>query len=290
MVSLVGEVFDRIQDALSNTTDAKRAVAKYLLDNWKDTAFLTASRVAAKVGVSESVVVRFAQDVGYSGYPELQRALREALRTQISGVTSSENGDIATETSPHESIQTVFDLTLNNLQETCNANSLDSFQRAVRMISDAKRICVVAGRNAMGPATTLAVHLNEVLTNTLVIGAGNDDLFDHLRSLSGDDLLITIGLPLYNRRTVQAAEYARERGVRQVTITDSLSGPLSRAADVTLITKFQSRSYAHSHVATVFIVDLLIYLLFINAKGVIIQSLEELDAVTKRFRLTSYDS
>jgi len=278
-----------MQNALSNTSGAKGAVAKYLLDNWQDASFLTASRVAAKVGVSESVVVRFAQDVGYSGYPELQRALRDALRTQISGATSSENGSLAADSGTHESIQNLFDLTLNNLQETCNANSFDSFQAAAEMISHAKRIGVVAGRNALGPATTLAVHLNEVLNNTHLLGGGRDDLFDHLRSLGRDDLLITIGLPLYNRRTVQAAEYMRERGVPQIAITDSLSGPLSRAADVTLITKFQSHSFAHSHVATLFIVDILIYLLLVNAKGVIIKSVEDLDLVMKRFGLTNFD-
>ncbi|WP_341417771.1 MurR/RpiR family transcriptional regulator [Paenibacillus filicis] len=282
-------MFGRIQASLSNLSGAKKNVGYYILENWQEAAFLTASRVAQKVGVSESVVVRFAQDIGYSGFPVLQHALQSILQNRLTAITTfgePESG-LLTSKENHDwgATQQIFDLTLKNLQAALLNNPADSFDKAIQLIWSSTRIAVVGSRNARGPATVLAVHLNEIFTNTMLIGSGLDELFDCVRSLGREDLLISVGLPTYGKHTIMATELAFERGVNQITITDSLLSPLVKPATVPLLVQGTSYSFANSHIASLFVIDILLYLITIRGKGRVLQSLEEIDSVNRRFGL-----
>jgi DNA-binding MurR/RpiR family transcriptional regulator len=279
-------LFTRIQDALPTMSEAKKNVGKYILENWHEVAFHSASKLARASKVSESVVVRFSQDIGYSGFPELQSSLHAILRNRLTGIYGSKNeNDIDSLSDRHDSqtIQRVYDLTLNNLQSVMHCNEYQTFLNAAEAILKAKRIMVVAGRNASGPGKILAVHLNEIFTNTTLINSGSDDLFDHIRSLSNEDLLITISLPGYIRNTVRASDFAAKKKVPQITITDSMSSPLVRNANTVLITSFKSYSYGSSHVATVFLIDSLIHIITIKDKGHVLKSLEELAEINREY-------
>src|SRR5690606_7261934 len=70
----------------------QRTIAEYIMARPEECAFLTASELGRRVGVSESTVVRFAAAVGFAGYPELQRALQEELRQRVSSVERLEAG------------------------------------------------------------------------------------------------------------------------------------------------------------------------------------------------------
>ncbi|MCR8632787.1 MurR/RpiR family transcriptional regulator [Paenibacillus radicis (ex Xue et al. 2023)] len=284
-----GTLFGRIQASLSNLSEAKKNVGQYILENWQDVSFLTASRVAQRVGVSESVVVRFAQDVGYSGFPDLQNALQAILQNRLTAVKTlgEVNTDvlISKENGCSGIAQKIFDLTVKNLQATQLSNSSDSFEKAIELIMSSNRIAVVGSRNARGPATVLAVHLNEIFTNTILIGSGTDELFDSIRSLYSTDLLITIGLPTYGKHTILASELAYERGVNQITITDSLISPLAKQAAVALLVQGMSYSFANSHIASLFVVDILLHLITVRGKGRVLMSLEEIDLVNRRYGL-----
>ena len=64
----------------------QKLIAKYIEEHYDKVAFMTASRLGATVGVSESTVVRFATEIGYAGYPELQQAIQEMIRSKLTSV------------------------------------------------------------------------------------------------------------------------------------------------------------------------------------------------------------
>ena len=61
-------------------------IARYIEEHSDQVAFMTASRLGQTVGVSESTVVRFATEIGYSGYPALQQAMQEMIRSKMTSV------------------------------------------------------------------------------------------------------------------------------------------------------------------------------------------------------------
>ena len=66
---------DRIREYYDNLTPGFRRLADFLLNYTLDAAFLTASELARRVKVDPATVVRFSQDIGYSGYRELSREI-----------------------------------------------------------------------------------------------------------------------------------------------------------------------------------------------------------------------
>ena len=77
---IVNDLMTKIQTNLSGFSKGQRLIARYIAEHYDKAAFMTASRLGATVGVSESTVVRFATELGYDGYPHLQKALQEMIR------------------------------------------------------------------------------------------------------------------------------------------------------------------------------------------------------------------
>ncbi|MFB5675902.1 MurR/RpiR family transcriptional regulator [Paenibacillus terreus] len=286
--------FSDLQNALPSMSEAKRSIAEYLMENWQEAVFLSAGKIARKVGVSESVVVRFAQDLGYSGFPELQGVLQTILRHRMTGVSDSlasieDDQELESITDKHspEVVQLSYNLTLKNLQATLYNNDFETILKAVDKIVNSRRIVIIASRNALGPATILAAHLNEIFTNTLLVAAGLDDMFDHLRPLTEEDLLITFGHPSYSTNTVKAAKFAEARKVKQISFTDSLSSPLALPGVTVLLTSFRSYSFATSHVSTVFLIEILLHIMTKRDNGKVIRSVEEIELLNRTYGLTT---
>ena len=80
------QLIGRIHDRMSGFSKGQKRIAKYIEEHYDKVAFMTASKLGATVGVSESTVVRFATEIGYSGYPELQRAMQEMIRSRLTSV------------------------------------------------------------------------------------------------------------------------------------------------------------------------------------------------------------
>ena len=77
----------RIQRKMPEFSKGQRLIANYIEEHYDEVAFMTAAKfTGATVGVSESTVVRFATEIGYAGYPELQRAMQEMIRSRMTSV------------------------------------------------------------------------------------------------------------------------------------------------------------------------------------------------------------
>ena len=84
------DFLSQIEARLPEFSKAQKLIARYILDHYEKAAFMTASRLGATVGVSESTVVRFASEVGCDGYPQLQKGLQEIIRNRLTSVQRME--------------------------------------------------------------------------------------------------------------------------------------------------------------------------------------------------------
>lgn len=73
---------------IDSLTHAQQDLARYILDHNEPAAFMTARQLADAVGQSDAAVVRFAQAVGYTGYPELRTGLRGGLLESTSSTAT----------------------------------------------------------------------------------------------------------------------------------------------------------------------------------------------------------
>mgnify|MGYP000809868685 CR=1 FL=1 len=79
-------VLQTIRNGMDTFSKGQKRIANYILENYDKAAFMTASKLGKTVQVSESTVVRFATQLGYEGYPSMQRALQEMIRGKLTGV------------------------------------------------------------------------------------------------------------------------------------------------------------------------------------------------------------
>ena len=80
------DVLTAIQNRMPSFSKGQKLIARFILDSYDKAAFMTASRLGKTVNVSESTVVRFAAELGYDGYPSMQKALQEMIRSKLTSI------------------------------------------------------------------------------------------------------------------------------------------------------------------------------------------------------------
>ena len=79
-------VLQTIRSGMDTFSKGQKRIAQYILENYDKAAFMTASKLGQTAQVSESTVVRFAAELGYAGYPDMQKALQELIRGKLTSI------------------------------------------------------------------------------------------------------------------------------------------------------------------------------------------------------------
>ena len=90
---MTADILTNIHNKLTTFSKGQRRIATYILESYDKAAFLTAGALGKITQVSESTVVRFAAELGYDGYPAMQRALQEMVLNRLTSVQRIEVTD-----------------------------------------------------------------------------------------------------------------------------------------------------------------------------------------------------
>ncbi|WP_125153690.1 MurR/RpiR family transcriptional regulator [Clostridium rectalis] len=275
-----------IQTKFPRLSKGQKLIAEYILKHYDKAAFMTAAKLGISVGVSESTVVRFANELGFSGYPKLQKALQELIKNKLTTVQRIElsNDFISQETA----LKSVLKSDMENIRSTLEKINHKTFEDVVNSIFEAKRIYLVGLRSSTAIAEFLGFYLNLILDNVKVIGYGVSDIFEQMLNVSDEDLVIGIGFPRYAARTIEALDYAQRRGANVVAITDSLLSPLAARADHTLIAQSNMASFVDSLVAPLSVINALIIAVGLREKEKISSTFSKLEKIWEDYEVYSY--
>lgn len=69
-----GSFLSKLDSNVRKLSKGHKKIASYIKENYDKAAFMTASALGRKVGVSESTVVRFATELGFKGYPNFKKS------------------------------------------------------------------------------------------------------------------------------------------------------------------------------------------------------------------------
>ena len=218
---------------------------------------MTASRLGKTVNVSESTVVRFAAELGYDGYPAMQKALQEMIRNKL---TSIQRIEVSNDRIGQQDILSmVLQADMEKIRMTLEETDRKGFDGAVDAILSARRIYILGVRSAAAIASFLGFYFNLIFENvTLVNTASASEIFEQLLRVREGDVVIGVSFPRYSRRTVKALEFAHDQGATVVAITDSEASPLAGIADHALLAKSDMASFVDSLVAPLSLVNALI--------------------------------
>ena len=278
----MNDLITKIQSKLPGFSKGQKQIARFILEHYDKAAFMTASRLGVTVGVSESTVVRFATELGYDGYPHLQRALQEMIRNKLTSVQRMEvAGD---RMGGRDVLQTVLHADTDMIRVTLDEIDRDAFQGAVDALMGAKRIYILGVRSSSALASFLGFYFNLLFENvTLVHTNSVSEIFEQVLRVGPGDVLFGISFPRYSKRTLSAMKYARDRGARVIALTDSQLSPLARVADHVLLARSDMASFVDSLVAPLSVINALIVAVGMSRRDEIEQTFNKLERIWEEY-------
>ena len=207
--------------------------------------------------MSESTVVRFANELGFDGYPELQLALQEIVRTRLTAfqrmeVTNSLIGD-------GDVLSKVLMGDAEKIKRTLDDIDKDAFEAAADQLARAKNIYILGVRASSSLAGFLAHGLRMISDNVkFVQTTSGSEMFEQIMSVGEDDVMVAISFPRYSKRIIHAVDFAHHAGADVIAITDSADSPIASGADQLLLAKSDMASFVDSLVAPMSIINALI--------------------------------
>jgi len=276
-----------IQVKFPRLSKGQKLIAEYILKHYDKAAFMTAAKLGSSVGVSESTVVRFANELGFSGYPKLQKSLQELIKNKLTTVQRIElSNDFITQ---ENALKGVLKADMENIRATLEKINHKTFEEVVNSLFEAKKIYIIGLRSSSALAEFLAFYLNLILDNVKVVAYGVSDIFEQMLNVSEEDVVIGIGFPRYATRTIEALAFAKSRNANVVAITDSLLSPLAGKADYTLIAQSNMASFVDSLVAPLSVINALIIAVGLREKEKISKTFSTLENIWEEYQVYSYN-
>lgn len=264
-----------------------KKIAQYILERYDKAAFMTASKLGSITGVSESTVVRFATELGYDGYPELQRALKEFTSNKL---TTVQRIDVMNDQLADEDIyEKILNMDIDKIRKTLEQSSREEFYATVDTLVHAKNIYIIGARSAAVLARFAAFYFNMMFENVkLIHTTSTSEMFEQILNIGNEDIMIGISFPRYSKHTVKAFRYAKQNGAKVIAITDSNASPLAQYADNLLLARSDMTSFADSLVAPLSVINALIVAVGMQKREYVAKNYARLEKIAEEYEV--YDN
>lgn len=267
-----------LQEKEPTFSKGQKRIARYITDSYDKAAFMTANRLGKTVGVSESTVVRFAVDLGFDGYPSMQKAMREMVLNRLTSVQRIEVAN--NRFGDQDVVSMVLHSDMEKLRQTSETVSREEFSAAVNAILKAKRVYILGVRSVAPLANFLGYYLNYMFNNVHVLsGLSAGEMFEKIVSVNSNDVVIAFSFPRYSASTTKGARYCRSTGATVIGITDRRESPLGQCSDHVLLAKSDMVSLVDSLVAPLSLVNALIVALAARKEKELSQTFASLERI-----------
>ena len=260
-----------ISEHAAGFSKGQKRIAQYIQEHYESAAFMTAFKLGETVGVSESTVVRFAAELGFDGYPQLQKAMQELIRSKLTTVQRIEV--TRARMADDEVLDNVMAYDMANIRQTLEELPRDVFYQAVDAIVEARRVYIFGAGSCRALANFLAYYLKLLLPDIhLIYTSSETEILEEMLQIGEQDAIIGLSFPRYSSKAVKTVHFAHSRQAKIIAITDSVLSPIAEYASYLLL--------AHSDMAT--IVDSLVAPLSIINALLVAVSLKKMDSNAAR--------
>lgn len=246
-------LIELLQGRVDGMSKAQRALAHHVLRNYQSVAFSTISELARQAGVSEATVVRFANTLGFSGYPPFQKEVRRIVRADLKG---TERFGAKPGTPADDPLSAAIRKERDNIAHLERSLDRDTLRAAADLLRRASEILVVGDRSTASLAQHVWFALDKLRLPAGRVLAVDLDAFHRLDRLDPAGCVVVIGFPRYLRPLVAVLEAARARGLATIVVTDSPFSALK--GDVGLYVPAESSSFVAFHCAPLILLNALV--------------------------------
>ena len=272
------DIITLIKEKKDELSKSHKKIAEFIIENPEKSAYMTAAKLSKVADVSEATVVRFAEKLGFSGYPELQKSLLGYAKGKL---TSIQRIELAYEKMGEGSaLDRVLKSDIMHIEKTLENIDREQFEKAVNALASAKRIYITGVRSAASLAEFAGFYLHLIFDNVrLIKSTGGDDLFEQIMNVGEGDVFIGISFPRYSKNTIKALEYAKRSNATVIGITDSKSSPVASMSNYCLFAECDTTSFVDSLTAAMSLINALIASVGLKNRELVRTSFERLEKI-----------
>lgn len=252
------DVLNYLEENYDNLTESQRVLGEYILNHYREAAFLSAVELGEKLGLSDATVIRFARALGFSGFAEFKASIQESIKKQdspdiklLKNLKDFKHKD--------DVISEVCRTDIKNLEAYLLNNEGKKMDAAVELIHQVDTIYCVGLGSSVVIADFLSYHMRRMGFKVICIGDGGLVLFEKLASITEKDLLIVATFPRYSKDTLNAMLLSKKKGAKIIGITDSSFTEIGRNSDIVLEAKTRNSGFFNSYVVPMELCNILIF-------------------------------
>ena len=250
--------FAKIKALRSTMSESENKLADFTINSANAIRDLSSSELAKVVGISQSSVVKFSQKLGYKGYPAFKMAVIDALNRE------SPDTRLHSKVTLNDSLSQIsaklLDSKLAVLNETKNLNEEASFERAVELLKNARRILITGLGGSALVGKDFAYKLQKLGMAAVAEPDGHAQLA-YVATSGKEDLVIAISESGHTKEVIQAVHRANQNECPVISITQYAANPVSKASQVNLFSVAEKESIRLSSIlartAQEFVIDIL---------------------------------
>ena len=278
------DVLSRMSDRYNKMSKSHKAIASYISEHYEQAVFMTAAKLGETLGISESTVVRFADRIGYEGYPEFQKALVECVKGKLSSIQKMDAK--YGKSSQSEVLTSVITADIEKLQHTIDNLDPAAFESAVNTILEAETIYIMGLRSNEPLAEFLHFYLNMVRGGVVLLKTTSvSETFEQMIRIHERDCFIGISFPRYSMRTLKAMEFANDRNAKVIAVTDSTHSPMCLYSSCNLLARSDMVSIVDSLVAPLSVINALVVALCLKCPQEVRKNLEMLEETWNNYQV-----
>ena len=251
-------IAEHVRASAGRLTAQERKAAQALLMNYPTAGLAPVAEFAERAAVSAPTVLRFVAKLGFVGYPDFQRQLREELEAQLASPLAKPAHKARPRSPQRPFIDPFAEAAVANLQGTFRNLREDDFSAIVELLCDRRRsVHLLGGRFTDALARYLAAHLSLVRPDVRHVPSGIGVWRDRLLDIKRRDVLVVFDIRRYQEDVVAFARDAAARGPEIVLVTDQWISPISRQAKHVLACRVAAPSRWDSSVVLLAVVEAL---------------------------------
>jgi DNA-binding MurR/RpiR family transcriptional regulator len=279
------EFGELVRQHFDSLTKSEKRIARYLLRDQDEAAFLSASELAVRLGLSEATTVRFARSLGFSGYPEMRARMQALFRSRVTHSARlrarldnlREEGDI---------FERVTSSEIDHLTQALRTVDRAALQQAVNLLRERERVFVFGIGPAISLVDLLEIRLRRFGRHVVPLTTTGREMLEPLLLMTGADLLFAIGFFDVTPALQLVLDHTRTCGGVSILLTDTLGSIIGDKADVVLAARRGPISAFHSLTVPMTIINTLLLALAQTDQERAMSHLDRLDELRRTYAST----
>ena len=239
-------ILDRVREVYPSLTKSQKLIADSILENWENIAFVSPRELGARLGVSETTVIRFARSIGYESFTDLRQHSQDLIKERLTPAEKM-SATVRKIKSGETSFERLLTAEVQNLKKGIS-----------RVIEGAHRVFVTGQGVSESLCKFLEFRFRRMQVDTRVVTGGGKGFYETLLLMNDRDVLFGIGFFRCSQDILRAFDYAKARAIPTIALTHSTVSELALRSDVTLVANRGPVSLLNSLVVPMAILNVLV--------------------------------